>query len=973
MVGHILISELVKRARSFLGGQHELHSDVKQKLERLGQLLLDLQCVIQVTEGRGIQNPAMVQRLKEFKTLAYQIDNLLDTFEYRELEWKSSSRMVKGLRYIGNVAIPKQEFGDLTNVVKKLEILYSPVKNFVELVGLDQQSQQRSITPQLPTGTPRNNEHSFVGRKEEKEKIINFLLNTESHSTTNVPVLLILGAGGIGKTALAQEVYNDENVKRHFSLKMWVCVSKNFDLGRLTREMLNQLNCSCDYIDVDDLVKLKEILKMQLSSDKFLLVLDNVWSETLIEVSDMVRACAPLCHQNEGSKILFTSREEEIAGLTKHEELIKLKGLRDDEYRSFFLKCAFGDANLSEHPELEAIGKQIACKLNGSPLAAKTVGELLKDKLREDHWRNILNSDILEQKQDNHDIMPALRLSYLYLPFQLKQCFSYLCVTPKAWELFQKKVIGMWMAQSMVCHDDHGKRVEDVGEDYFKMLISKSFFQKTTKEDVYILHDLLHDLAEKTHKGYSFRIEDDQVKEIPSTVQHLSVSTKSLVRLKKQSVLNNLRTLLFLYNNNVSAVDADLRDVLKQLGSIRVLSLSYCSMDKLPCDLRLLFHLRYLDLSHSGIKELPDEVTKLYLLQILDLSELEFDRVPKRMNKLINLRSLICSGKILSMIAGIGKMARLQELKCPFSVQVVPRFDIGQLGDLEELRGCLCIRNLENVNSGEKAREARLCEKGNLVELVLQWGSAERNTSPEVENEILEGLEPHGKLKKLCIDGYKGTRSPSWMVDINGLTNLVSLKLIDCKAWENLPPLGQLLQLQVLEISRMHAIKNIHHGIHGSGILKRFPSLQELIFDFLPEWEVWSADDIEVDLFPCLKILRISDCPKLTTIPPLPSTIQSLELLNVGLGKFPKLLTKAWDLPSSSSLPSSLVILTIKGCQQLQYPSKWLIEQHESLRNLEELTVDYCDEFAPELVEAIGMFTGLKKFSVEDGGLLLES
>ncbi|XP_073013926.1 putative disease resistance protein RGA3 [Typha latifolia] len=931
MVGHILISELVKKARSFLGGQHELHSDVKDKLERLGQLLLDLQCVIQVTEGMGIQNPAIGQRLKEFKTLAYQIDNLLDTFEYRELEWKSSSRTVKGLRKIGNVVMPKLEFSELKKVVNKLEELYSPMKYFVELVVLHQQSPQRSITPQLPTGTPRNNEHSFVGRKEEKEKIINFLLNTESHSTTNVPILPILGAGGIGKTALAQEVYNDENVKRHFSLKMW------------------------------------------LSSDKFLLVLDNVWSETLIEVSDMVRACAPLCHQNEGSKILFTSREEEIAGLTKHEEIIKLKGLRDDEYRSFFLKCAFGDANLSEHPKLEAIGKQIACKLNGSPLAAKTVGELLKDKLREDHWRNILNSDILEQKQDNHDIMPALRLSYLYLPFQLKQCFSYLCVTPKAWKLFQNKVISMWMAHSMVYHDDHGKRVEDVGEDYFKMLISKSFFQETTKEDVYILHDLLHDLAENTYKGYSFRIEDDEVEQIPRTVQHLSVSTNGLVILQENaSVLNNLRTLFFLHNYNVNLDDANLHDVLSKLKSIRVLSLSYCRMERKRGNLSGLIHLRYLDLSHSGIKQLPDGVTKLYLLQILDLSQLDLDQVPAKMNKLINLRSLICSGKILSMVAGIGKMARLQELKCPFSVQVVPRFDIGQLGDLEELRGCLSIRNLENVDSGKQAKEAKLCKKKNLVELELHWGPVERNTNPEVQNEILEGLKPPGELKKLCIDGYKGTRSPSWMVDIKGLTNLVSLKLIDCKAWENLPPLGQLLQLQVLEISRMHAIKKIHHGIHGSSILKRFPSLQELIFDSLPEWKVWSADD-EVHLFPCLQILRISGCPKLRRIPPLPPTLQRLELLNVGLGKFPKLLTKAWNLPSSSSLPSSLVILTIKGCQQLQYPSEWLIEQHESLRNLEELTVDYCDEFAPELVETIGMLTGLKKFSVDDGGLLLES
>ncbi|XP_073013974.1 disease resistance protein RGA2-like [Typha latifolia] len=954
-----VVKELANRARSFLGGQHELRSDVKDKLKTLSKFLLKLQCVVEVTEGKTNESQFMVQWLKEFKKLVYEVEDLLDTFAYRELERKSSSTIKRGLRKVSNVVRHKPgELSDLSSYIKKLERLDADVRDLVDIIKLNGKSKKLSLNCELPTGTPKKNKQSFVGREEEKEAIINFLLNTESYGTANVPILPILGAGGIGKTALAQEVYNDEKVKRHFSLRMWVCVSNNFNVGRLIREMLDHLHCHDDHIDVEDLDELQEILKKKLSLEKLLLVLDNVWKETLRKVCDMLEDCAPLCHRNEGSKILLTSRLERAAEWMKIKHPIKLKGLPEHDYQSFFSKCAFGDADPDRHQRLAEIGQEIAFKLKGSPLAAMTVGELLKDKLKEDHWESILNSDIWEQEQGHHDIMPALTLSYLHLPCHLKQCFSYLSVTPKVWELFYNKVIGMWMAHGMYYHHDREKRIEDIVKGYFDALISKSFFQSTMKEDVYSLHDLLHDLAENTYKSCSLRIEHDEVKEIPSTVQHLSISTNTLVGLQKNaSVLKNLRTLLFLHTYSVNFDDANLHDVLKQLRSVRVLSLSYCRMEKLPGNLSDLIHLRYLDLSQSGIKELSDGVTKLYHLQILNLSQLEFDQVPAKMNRLINLRSLICSAGVFSKVRGIAKMNQLQELMCPFSVQNDPEFDIGQLGDLKELRGCLCIRNLENVDSKKQAGEARLCEKDKLVELVLHWEYVEWDTKLEVENEILDGLKPHGELKKLCIDGYKGNISPSWMVCNYGLDNLVSLKLIDCKAWENLPPLGQLLQLQVLEVSGMHAIKEVGCGFHGSSSVKGFPSLRELIFDRLPEWKMWSADDIEVDLFPRLQNLRISECPKLTTIPPLPATLQRLQLFNLGLIEFPKLLART----SSSSLSSSLAILTIKGCQQLQYPSKWLIEQHECLRNLKELTVFPCNKLDGSLVKNSNKFSGLKK------------
>ncbi|XP_073007505.1 disease resistance protein RGA2-like [Typha latifolia] len=978
MFGSAIVGELVNRTASFLVGNYEMQAGVKDKLERLEELLIKIQSAVEAAEGRQIKNTWLLRWLRRLKDAAYQADDVLDTFEYQILEQKANGDEVSSSLAASSTNVAKrmrtaarslfscdEDVKELSSVVENLERIAAGVGDFVQLLQLDDSSKKS----ELPTNSRITSSllpEEPIGREEEKERIINLVLQSESNAVGNVSVIPILGIGGVGKTTLAQLVCKDERVKQHFSPIpiMWVCVSDGFDVVRLTREILEQADSNFKPGDIENFNSLQVNLEEKLRSKKFLLVLDDVWSENERNVWEKLRT--PLLHGKEGSKIIVTSRLPRVAKLMGTMDPIRLDGLPEDVYLPFFKKCAFGVADPDEDPRLAATGTEIAKRLKGSPLAAKTLGALLKDNLNEEYWQSILKSDIWELKQGQDGIIPVLRLSYQHLPAHLQSCFAYCSIFPKDWEFKRDDLIYMWMAEGFIHSNTQRERIEDIGSDYFDDLISKAFFEPAWSEDsaskdIYKIHDLLHDLAESVSNEICCRIESDEPMKIPDSVRHLSVMTTNLAGLTEHSsVLKHLRTLNFLFKSKSDLNVADLREVLEKLKSIRVLNLVNCHMEELPISTCNLMHLRYLNLSNTGIKVIPHQLCRFYHLEILILSGLKPDGAPASLGKLINLRHLIQDQEwwrsndtipIISKISGIGKLTRLDELES-FHVGKAPGFEIGQLKDLSNLRGSLQIKNLENVGSKEEAMEARLSCKRNVDTLELAWCDAQGSARCEVTEEVLEGLQPHQHLEQLRIIGYSGVRSPSWLMEKHYLKNLVSLKLHGCQNWKELPPLGQLSSLVDLECSGMHAIEEVGCGFYGSGVVKGFPSLVYLSFVNFPELKEWCA--IEDDqLFPRLLSLEIKDCSKLRALPSLPPTLVYLTLVRVGITLLPAFHNPKCPLSafpsssssssSSSSPPSSLSLfhLTILNCPNLENFDEWSKEEGEKLSKLSHLHTSY--------------------------------
>ncbi|CAL9116023.1 unnamed protein product, partial [Musa acuminata var. zebrina] len=632
-------------------------------------------------------------------------------------------------------------------------------------------------------------------------------------------------------------------------------------------------------------------------------------------------------------------------------------------------KCAFGSEDAGEFPQLEAIAKKIVGRLKGLPLAARTVGGLLKAEMNEEAWRIIAGNEIWQLPQNEEGVLPVLQLSYLCLPTHLKRCFVFCSLFPKD-HLFYvgDDLVRLWMAEGYVAQDNN-MTTEDTGSRYFLELVNRSFFQEAPWGSQYVMHDLIHDLAQFISEGEFCRINDES-KEIPNTTRHLSATLTDGTKLMELSCYDKLRTLEINSKSHWFGfrVESPLFIQFEKFKNIRVLILKNRGLRELPETIGDLIHLRYLDISYNRqIWRLSESLCGLYNLRVLNLLECKLQSLPHGMSKLINLMHLIVEDKIISEINDVGKLTSLQEL-CSFKVLKDQGHEVAQLGSLKQLHGQLRITNLENVESKHEASKANLNNKQYLDELVLKWTSNGGNKFI-MSKEVLEGLQPHQALKRLTIKGYTGVRSPSWL-QAQLLANLITLGLKNCKAWEDISCIGQLPNLKKLYVKGMPAVKQISHGLSteskflpnleelvlenmvaleelpslgqlpclkvlrieqmstmtkvGHGFFgyrdqgKCFPCLEELAFIGMPEWEEWSWTDGR-QLFPCLRKLEIERCPKLKRLPPLPPPLKSLSLCKVRLTEVPRLWEEI-DGSSSSMIVSELKIYSLEEIKLVGIP-----------------------------------------------------
>ena len=745
-------------------------------------------------------------------------------------------------------------------------------------------------------------ESSIFGRDGDKEEIIKSLLS-DIDGGNQVPIVSIVGLGGMGKTTLAKLVYNDQRIKESFKHKAWVYVSETFDIIGLTKAILRSFHSSADG---EDLNLLQHQLLQRLTGKKYLLVLVDVWngSEECWE-----SLLLPLCHGSNGSKIIVTTRDKKVASIMKSTKEFNLEKLKESECWSMFVRHAFHGRNASEYPDHESIGKKIVHKCGGLPLAVKTLGNLLRRKFSKREWIKILETDMWHLSESDNKINSVLRLSYHHLPSILKRCFSYCSLFPKGHIFDKGELIKLWIADGLLKYHGTDKSEEELGNELFVDLESISFFQQLIPGDkCFVMHDLINDLAKSLAGELCLQIEDDKEQDVTERTRHIwcSPRLKDADKITKHIYkIKGLRSLMAQKGSGArhrKIYNTVQQDLFSNVKCLRMLSLKHCNLQKLDDEIRNLKLLRYLDLSHTNIERLPDSICNLYNLQTLLLQGCPLTELPSDFYKLTNLRHLDLEGThIEKMPKEIGRLNHLQTLN-KFMLVEECGSDIKELAELNQLRGKLCISGLENVINPVDAVAATLKDKKHLEELHIIYSScAKREINREMS--VLEALQPNSNLNRLTIEQYQGTTFPNWFGGCH-LSNLASLSLYGCRFCSELPQFGLFPHLKMLSISGCHRIEIINSSNSP------FMSLEILRFYAMSSWKEWLC----VESFPLLKELFIRNCPKLKNF--LPQHLPSLQKL---------VIVNCQELEASIPEASNIGFLHLQGCENIlinDLPSK---------------------------------------------------
>ncbi|KAM0069412.1 putative virus X resistance protein-like, coiled-coil [Helianthus debilis subsp. tardiflorus] len=504
-----ILKAVLKTLTSEAFNRYDRSKGIHSELKKLETTLIKIQSLLNDASQKETTNEAVKQWLNDLQHLAYDIDDVLDDLATedmgREFDQQSGAITNQVRKLIPtcciNLSLSERMHPKLDYITAKLEDLEKE-KDRLGLINLKDEK------PKRPYQTSLLDTSGVVGRQEEIKELLVKLFENGS-CTQNFSIVPIVGMGGLGKTTLAKILYDDAEVKRHFELKAWVSVSDQFDILNISKVILQSVKGEDK--EFADLNLLQIALRKQLRDKRFLMVLDDIWSESFDDWQTLVspfHACAP------GSKIIMTTRKVQLLTKLGFDHLNHVQTLSHNDAVTLFAQHALGANNFDSHPILKQYGEGIVKKCDGLPLALTVLGRLLTTKTEEEEWKELLNNEIwsLGEKEE---IVPALRLSYNDLSACLKQLFVYCSLFPKNYVFNKELLILLWMAEGFLNPSSSNKSLERLGLEYFEELVSRSFFQHAPNDKTsFVMHDLLSDLATSVAREFFLRFDDEMVKDV---------------------------------------------------------------------------------------------------------------------------------------------------------------------------------------------------------------------------------------------------------------------------------------------------------------------------------------------------------------------------------------------------------------------------------------------------------------------------
>ncbi|XP_027348369.1 probable disease resistance protein At5g63020 [Abrus precatorius] len=518
------------------------------------------------------------------------------------LSYKSGKRIVHMLKNVNELLTRREHFGsvDIAYKLPPKPVIEMPS---VETVGLD--------------------------------LMLNQVWN--SIEDENIGIIGLYGMGGAGKTTLMKRIHNEFGKRNlHFDVVLWVVVSRDCDINRIMNDIRNRLEIDDSFWNRSSqdqkVARIYQVLKQK----KFVFMVDDLWKSLELE---MVGVPLPK-ETNNQSKVLFTTRFEDVCAKMQAEKKLKVECLPEQEAFNLFCKKV-GEDTWKCHGEIEKLAWEMAKECGGLPLALITVGSAMAGVRSVEAWRQARSDlrsscwvgPVLEEK-----VFGVLKFSYDKLPDEThRKCFLYCALYPEDFKIEIDDLIYRWIGEGFLDEDKIKKSIYDMhlqGKSIVEKLKLSCMLEGVVEVDFYDLpsikmHDVIRDMA-----LWLFRDQDVNKDRVIVEGEALAIESETNVErlnaVERISIINageswrvplcpNLITLCIRKNINQYSN-------LQFMPKLKVLVLSRIRIEHLPSEIGKLINLEFLNLSETSIKKrFPIELKNLENLRVLLMDDVEFD------------------------------------------------------------------------------------------------------------------------------------------------------------------------------------------------------------------------------------------------------------------------------------------------------------------------------------------------------------
>nr|XP_029117674.1 putative disease resistance protein RGA3 [Elaeis guineensis] len=378
MIVDAFVKGFVIQLTNFVEGEVSIMLKVKDDLQKLQRRLERIRGFLEHAERKRHEDSNISNWVRDLKDIMYDADDIIDLCIIK------GSRLSESHQSISVVCHPFPLFSCLSCMKFRHEIddRIRDLNNRLKKIGEDRSAlpklEYTNQDVQVSTVNPRQTfpievNSDTVGKQTEEatQGLVGSLVKDDKQKCW---ILGIVGMGGIGKTTLASNIYNDERIKENFPIRVWVCVSEDFSETELLKEMIR--SAGGNYGQAKTKAELIPYFSAVLSK-RFIIVLDDIWEAKVWE--DLLRY--PLESATASGGIVITTRDMNVA-MNMRALVYNVDKMDSDDGWALLCKKVFRDDEKEETFNLKEIGIKIVEKCDGLPLAIKTIVGVLRLKKR---------------------------------------------------------------------------------------------------------------------------------------------------------------------------------------------------------------------------------------------------------------------------------------------------------------------------------------------------------------------------------------------------------------------------------------------------------------------------------------------------------------------------------------------------------------------------------------------------------------